>query len=354
MAPFSLAYRGILAARSAWWKRYARTPPLPTVSIGNLTSGGNGKTPFTLFLAQRLRQNGVRVGIVSRGYGGYRSRGHRLVSDGRYIAMKPREAGDEAVMMAKGFDGPVAVARRRINAIRLLSSNALADAVVLDDAFQHVRLRRDLDLLLINESVGLGNVWLLPAGPLREPIGAIQRADVLVMIQPFGAAQRSIDCFALDILHGKPVLRARIEPSSLVYSDQEIWREMPLIDAGRRVAAVSGIANSAQFHAMIDALGAKLIRILDYRDHYDYHAGDWKNIVAAARHAEMIITTEKDLVKLERLATREVPLYALRLKVTMEAHEESQLLRLVMQRISSVQPCRSQASRVGGGNRQWH
>ena len=94
-APLSIPYAAILAARSAWWKRYARTPPLPTVSVGNLTVGGNGKTPFTLFLAARLRQCGLRAGIVSRGYGGQASRRARLVSDGQHIAMTPREAGDE-------------------------------------------------------------------------------------------------------------------------------------------------------------------------------------------------------------------------------------------------------------------
>lgn len=336
MAPFSVAYRGILAARSAWWERYAQTPPLPTLSIGNLTSGGNGKTPFSLFLAERLRQKNIRVGIVSRGYGGQCSRRPRLVSDGQSIAMKPQEAGDEPVMMAKCFEGPVAVARRRIEAIKLLFDNSLADAVVLDDAFQHVRLRRDLDLLLINETVGFGNRWLLPVGPLREPIKAIQRADVLVIIRTFGVANRAIDSSALGVLGAKRVLHARIQPLSLVSPDQGIWREAPLMAASRQVTAVSGIANPAQFHAMIRALGGKLVRTLDYPDHHDYRADDWNNILAAARQAEMIITTEKDLVKLERFATREVPLYALRLKVTMEAHEESQLVRLVTERISSV------------------
>src|SRR5262249_179030 len=121
MVPLSVVYRGILAARSVWWERHAQTPPLPTVSIGNLTSGGNGSRPFAPFLAQRMREKGVRVGIVSRGYGGRRSRGPQIVSDGQSIVMQPQEAGDEPVMLAKCFDGPVAVARRRIEAIKLLS-----------------------------------------------------------------------------------------------------------------------------------------------------------------------------------------------------------------------------------------
>ncbi len=288
-APLSLAYGGILCARSVWWERYARTPPLPTVSVGNLTIGGNGKTPFTLFLAVRLRQHGFRVGIVSRGYGGRASRRARLVSDGQHIAMTPHEAGDEPVM-------------------------------------------------LINQSLGFGNGCLLPAGPLREPERAIRRADILVLVEPYDAGNRSLDFLRRDNLRGKPVVRARLQPSALTYAEKGHWHEAPLVLDRRRVVAVSGVANSTGFHAMIGALGAKLLRTLDYPDHHDYSAGDWENILAAARPAEMLITTEKDLVKLERFATPELPLYALHLNVTMEAQDETHLLTLIRERISRATP----------------
>src|SRR5262249_1812806 len=170
-------------------------------------------------------------------------------------------------------------------------------------------------------------------GPLREPLKAIQRANVLIIIQPFGAGGGSIDCSVLGFPDVNRVLHAQIRPSSLVYSNRGIWCEAPLMAAGRQVTAVSGIANPAQFHAMISALGAKLVRTVNYRDHHDYRVGDWKDILDAARQTEMIITTEKDLVKLERFTTREIPLYALRLRVTMGAREETQLLRLVTARI---------------------
>jgi tetraacyldisaccharide 4'-kinase len=333
MAPLAIAYAGILAVRSVWWERYARMPPLPTVSVGNLTIGGNGKTPFTLFLAGRLRQRGVVAGIVSRGYGGHLSRRARLVSDGRHIMMTPDEVGDEPVMMAKSFEGPVAVARRRIDAIELLARKELADVVVLDDGFQHLRLRRDVDLLLVNRSIGVGNGRLLPAGPLREPMEAMQRADALVEVEAFGAANRSIRFSAGDIVRGKPILRAQLKPSSLIYSEDGYWREGPLRLEGRRVVAVSGIANCGGFRAMIDALGANLVHALDYPDHHEYGPGDWKKIAAAARKAEMVITTEKDLVKLESFTNPQVPLSALRLNVALEPEDENQLLKLTMEGI---------------------
>ena len=139
-------------------------------------------------------------------------------------------------------------------------------------------------------------------------------------------------------MRGKLVLRARLQPSALTYSENGIWRTAPLRLDRLRVVAVSGVGNSAGFHAMIRSLGANLLHTLDYPDHYDYRPGDWENIQAALRQAEMLITTEKDLVKLERLAPPQLPLYALRLNVTMEAQDERQLLTLIMERIKRRGP----------------
>jgi tetraacyldisaccharide 4'-kinase len=321
------------------------------VSIGNLTVGGNGKTPFTLFLAARLRQQGLRIGIVSRGYRGTASRSAGLVSDGRKIMMTALEAGDEPVMMAKSFDGPVAVARRRIDAINLLATNGLAEAAVLDDGFQHIRLRRDFDLLVINETVGFGNGRLLPAGPLREPLRAIRRADAIVRLESPGACAVGIDTLLSDYARGMPVLRARFEPSSMTYSDNGRWHERPLMLEGRRVVAVSGIANAVGFHAMVDALGAKVVRAFAYPDHHDYTPDDWNPIVAAAGRADMVVTTEKDLVKLEGFADPQFPLGALRLEIAMEPLEDRRLTTLILERIgrhTMSARCGIQGGKVSG------
>jgi tetraacyldisaccharide 4'-kinase len=159
----------VLTLRERWWRTRSASAGVPTISVGNLTVGGNGKTPFTLFLAARMRARGLAVAIVSRGWGRAIDRGNpMLVSDGTRCLKSPREAGDEPVMMAKSFGGPIAVARRRIDAIRLLCARGRFDAVILDDGFQHLRLHRDLDLLLINAARGFGNGWVLPAGPMRS------------------------------------------------------------------------------------------------------------------------------------------------------------------------------------------
>lgn len=333
LTPAAAIYATLLALRERWWRVMASAADVTIVSIGNLTVGGNGKTPFTLFLASRLSERGYRVGIVSRGYGRASSTTRAaLVSDGTRIFLSPREAGDEPAMMARTFAGPVAVARRRLDGISLLRKSAPIDIVLLDDGFQHMRLRRDLDLLLVGESHGFGNGWVLPAGPLREPLSAIRRAGAVILVASAEAGISALSHADRALLERKNVMRAALSPRSLIRCERGEWRESEIALAGRRVAAVSGLADPAGFHAMVSALGARVTTVLDYPDHYDYGPGDWENIRQTARGAELVLTTEKDLVKLERFSSLVVPLYALRVEIVMEEHEEARLLAMVTER----------------------
>src|SRR3984957_5779060 len=176
-------YRLGIGARHLYWRMKKRRAGGATISVGNLTVGGNGKTPFTLFLANRLQSHGLKVAIASRGYNRARSPARALlVADGGVLKISPEEAGDEPAMLAKSFTGPIAVARRRIDAIELLGTLGPLDAVILDDGFQHVRLNRDVDLLLVSNDHGFGNGWMLPAGPMREPLRAVGRADAIIVM----------------------------------------------------------------------------------------------------------------------------------------------------------------------------
>src|SRR5712692_4259110 len=362
LAPASALYSVALAIRERWWRRMARHAGVTTISVGNLTVGGNGKTPFTLFLASRLRAQGLNVGIVSRGWG-RRGSGAQLVSDGTLLG--PDEAGDEPIMMAKSFAGPIAVARRRIDAIKLLAEHFPLDVVILDDGFQHVRLKRDLDLVLVNAARGFGNGWLLPAGPMREPLAALRRADAMIVMGPDEHRDDSLNTVMRHVLrdkpdllpdkpillHDKPILRAMIRPRNLVHAEHEGWRETPLALAGRRVIAVSGLANASGFHAMLRELGANLVRTIEYPDHHDYGPGDWENIVAAASDAEMAVTTEKDLVKLERFSSHGLSLYALRLEVSMDERDEDRLFAAIMAQTARLRATGA-AARVRSSKRE--
>jgi tetraacyldisaccharide 4'-kinase len=338
LVPLAALYGGGLAIRNRWWLTMSRHCGVPAVSVGNLTVGGNAKTPFTLMLAAELAARGVRVGIVSRGWAASRiGLEAALVSDGAQILLDPREAGDEPVMMAKSFAGPIAVARRRIDAINLLARRFRPDLVLLDDAFQHHRLRRDFDLLLVSEAQGFGNGWLLPAGPLREPLSAITRADAVVLISSGGRSD-ALTAAERGALERKPLFHAALRPHSLVHSEGGRWCEGPLTLGGRRVTAVSGLASAQGFHMMLKELGCEVAGALEYPDHHDYSPSDFENIIAAADHAEFIVTTEKDLVKLERFPSPPVPLYALRLEVAMDPGEETRLLGMVLERVKRPAP----------------
>jgi tetraacyldisaccharide 4'-kinase len=225
------------------------------------------------------------------------------------------------------------VARRRIDAIGLLCARGRFDAVILDDGFQHLRLHRDLDLLLINAARGFGNGWVLPAGPLREGRAAIARADAIVLIDSGGPRAARSSATDLALPGHVPIFRAWIRPRALVHADAAGWHESALALGGRRVVAVSGLADPAGFHEMLRELGATIAATLEFPDHHDYTPHDFENLLAAARAAELIVTTEKDLVKLELFPAPGVSLYALRLEVWMDASDEARLFELVAARI---------------------
>ncbi|HLW70932.1 MAG TPA: tetraacyldisaccharide 4'-kinase [Candidatus Binataceae bacterium] len=335
LTPLAALYAGALGLRAQWWRVMADSSPVATVSVGNLTLGGNGKTPFTLFLARRLRTHGHRIAIVSRGYGRDNQHGPMLVADGGKLLLPISAAGDEPAMMARAFDGPIAVARRRLDAINLLVARGPLDAIILDDAFQHRRLRRDLDLLLVGARRGFGNGWLLPAGPLREPRSAIRRADAIVEVSPAWADACTIASRDRAGLEGLPSLRATLTPHALIQASPHGWSESPLELNGRRVVAVCGLADPQGFRAMLEHLGAKIVKAFAYPDHHRYRPEDWREIVAAAPAADLVITTEKDLIKLEGFSPQPAALYAVRLKVAMDDADEARLLAMVAEVIKA-------------------
>src|SRR5271167_4828627 len=326
-------YRVGVAARHLYWRMMKRRAPVMTVSVGNLTVGGNGKTPFTLFLAKRLQSHGLRVGIVSRGYQRPRSKARaELVANGGTLKISPEDAGDEPAMMAKSFTGPIAVARRRIDGVELLSKLGPLDAVILDDGFQHLRLDRDVDLVLVSNERGFGNGWMLPAGPMRESIRAVGRADAVVLMTS-GTGASAIRPRQMKRLTRGNMLHASVRPRALLLSEQGIWRETPLGLGGRRVLAVSGLADASGFYAMLRELDADLVGVFEYPDHHAYTSAEWQAMVNAMRDTDLVVTTEKDLVKLERFPFPRDSLYALRLEVTMDAADARALDELISARV---------------------
>jgi tetraacyldisaccharide 4'-kinase len=327
-------YRGALGVRNLWWRGRALKPGVPTLSVGNLTVGGNAKTPFTVFVAARLRARGLKVAIVSRGYRARKTAARAtLVATGGSLLVDPEVAGDEPAMMARRFDGPIVIARRRIDAIRLLAREHPVNAVVLDDAFQHTRLRRNLDLVLVSHERGFGNARMLPAGPMREPLSALGRADAVVIVCSGDNPPSALTPSQMKRIERRPVLHAMLRPRCLVNVERGQWCETSATIGGRRVLAVSGLANPAGFYAMLRELDADLVGVLEYPDHHAYTSADWHALGEAARNVDMVITTEKDLVKLERFPFARDSLYALRIEVSMAPQDARALDELIALRM---------------------
>lgn len=285
-----------------------RVSALPVVSVGNLTVGGTGKTPLTLWLARRLAARGHRVGILSRGYRGTATE-PTIVSRGDGLEVPVELVGDEAAMLAKCFAGPVITARRRVAGVRLARTLG-CDVVVLDDGFQHRALARDFDLVVVSSRHG----GMLPSGPMREPWSALRRADAVALaIRGEEEGPPLLPPAAAALPLGKFVVRFR--PDSLVVSSAGLWEEIPIGRiSGARVTAVSGIAEPSAFYQTLRGWGADVKEIFEFPDHHAYTSEDWQRMSRHTQAVDFVVTTEKDLVKLERFPFAKGKLVAVRLE----------------------------------------
>lgn len=307
--------------------------PRPVVSIGNLTVGGSGKTPHVQFFAGWLFGLGFRVAILSRGYGRktsgvvWASRGGRGKEDGGGAA-DAELVGDEPALLASTLPGvPVLVGESRFAAGRECLRALEVDAFLLDDGYQHLSLRRNVDILLVDAIRGLGNRRTLPFGPLREPPDHARFADALVVTrcESLEHGRRAIG--TVPFPQEKPVAFTRLVPRSLVDRD---GAETPLPPRKRDVAGFSGIARNDQFETTLRDCGFTVRRFIGFRDHHPYRPADVERIREAAADLP-VVTTEKDLVRLP--ADVPFPVSALRVGVEFLAGWED-LSGLVLKRIS--------------------
>lgn len=306
------------------------------VSVGNLSVGGTGKTPLALWLARQLAADGTKVALLLRGYGGAAGEA-TIVSRGGGPQAHVADSGDEAIMLAKCFGGIVLTARRRIEGVRE-AERLGCEIVVLDDGFQHRALARDFDLVLVDEEDGS----LLPAGPMREGYGALDRADAIAVV-----AKNGDEGVSPVPRNGKPVFHVRFSPSALVESDGGVWHEKPLNGlSGRRIVVVSGIAKPASLYTALRQWEVELVEVFEYPDHHAYTAQDWQSINRRAHDVELIVTTEKDLVKLEQFPFARGKVVALRISAAVERGAE--LVDAVRERALHREACDSKLHRLEG------
>lgn len=286
--------------------RERRFLPVPVISIGNITAGGTGKTPATIAVAKAALARGMRPCILTRGYKG-RMPGPVIVSPEMYV----EDVGDEPLMMCEALGDAVPIVkgsdRHASGAFALEMLDPRPDLFILDDGFQHMRLAREVDLLLIGGREPLGGARLLPRGRLREPLSGIGRADIILLTK--GAHGKS------EIMHeiarhnpGAPLFEASHEPSHVRICSQARkigcsphTREQLSWLAGRPLFAFCGIAEPDSFFKAIEDAGGIIRGRRSFSDHYAFGPGDVDEIMRGASEcgAQWIITTEKDIMRLK-------------------------------------------------------
>ncbi len=324
MGPFSAIYRVILAIRGLFYR--PRKLPAAVISIGNITLGGTGKTPAVIAVAERAMQLGHDPCILTRGYKG-KVKGPAFASKGQGMLLSTDDAGDEASLMAEKLKGTsVVICNKRYEG----GSFALNELVpqpslfILDDGFQHRALQRDKDVLLIDASNPFGNGRLFPEGKLREPMKAMERADIIILTKMDMASSISVKSTMQKIRRynsDAPVYHANHKPTSLVSVSGET-RELDTLK-DKKVYVFSGIANPHYFKETLTSKGAEVIRYKKFRDHYAYKQRQIDKIIKSAAGMD-IITTEKDMVKLKSLKNTE-NILALKIEFSVEDEFYSKL-----------------------------
>ena len=278
----------------AWGAIRSESLPRPVVSIGNLAAGGAGKTPHVMFVAKWLLEQGVKVAVLSRGYG-RRGGGVIWVSHGEGPVVPASIGGDEPVLLAASLPGvPVIVGESRAEAGKECLRRRNVDAFLLDDGFQHLSLRRDADILLVDAGRGLGNRLSLPFGPLRDSPSSAGFADALIITKCASLEQGKAVAGGIPFPSGRPRAFTRVVPRSIVGRD---GMETPLPGAGEEVAAFCGLARNMSFSETLREAGYVVRKFIEFGDHHAYRERDVERILASAEGMP-VLTTEKDLVRL--------------------------------------------------------
>ena len=307
LAPFSILYSmGIRVRLSAYRHGPLKRKSLPgfVVSIGNLTVGGTGKTPAVIMLARWASDEGYRVAVLSRGYGGRYKEAILEVSDGSVIKADPLESGDEPYLLAKRLTGvPVVISRKRFTAGLFAHKKFGCNFFILDDGFQHLELKRDLDLALMDASNPFGNGHLLPWGPLREPVDQLGRADAFIITRfNENHSGDKIVGFLKEKFPSSPIFYGDHLPEKVVFPySNEV--QVPGFLKGKRILAFAGIARPEAFRETLIRLGADIVYFRGFKDHYKFKRDEIQALIQIKekRGADYLVTTEKDWIRIASL-----------------------------------------------------
>jgi tetraacyldisaccharide 4'-kinase len=335
----SLLYGWIVSLRVRFysWNIFSsHSLPCKVVSVGNITLGGTGKTPFVCFLAELLKRKGLRVAVLSRGYGGQLEGKVGVVADGRQILMEPRQAGDEPYLLAEKLQGiPVIVGQDRYRSGQYAIDHFRSEVLILDDGFQHLALRRDVNFLLLDSTSPFGNGNLLPRGVLREPADQLTRAHAIVLTKAGMSGNiYNLNGISMQTAFKGPTFRVDYEPFAVqVYGQTETMGLEKL--KGRKILAFSGIAKPESFRHTLCRLGVQICAMEIFPDHHWYVRKDWDRLLTKAQKldAEGFITTEKDFVRIRSLRPGSFPLWAVSIRHFFPENDQPRFEKFLFSRL---------------------
>ena len=337
LPPLSLLYGAVTRTRLSLYRRGTfQTTKLdrPVISIGNITTGGTGKTPLVEYVAKSIAAQGRKVCILTRGYGRKDPHLQVIVSDGYGVLASPSEAGDEPYLLATKLAGKAAVisSADRIAAGQEAIKDFGTEVFVLDDGFQHLRLARDLNIVCIDATNPWGGGRLLPYGRLRESLEGMSRADCVVLTRCDQVESvESLREEVFELTGGKPIFESRMRPVRVT----SLKNGPETISVPGRVGAFCAVGNPSSFFENLRELGYELGLERAFADHHVYSQSEIEGLNQLAKHtgAMALITTAKDAVKLKGIAFS-LPCYVLEIEINI--NEADAFSKLVLDRITGL------------------
>ena len=291
---------------------------MPVISVGNITAGGSGKTPLTIFLAKEAKIHGFKPGILSRGYG-RNSQGLQIVHDGNEMKNTVENSGDEPFLMASLLkDVPVVVSENRVDGADRLSQDYGVNLIILDDGFQHRKIYRDIDIVLINASEKSNAYYMIPFGQLREMVWGLRRANYIVVTKgDMNGIPYSIQKFIRRPIKSIQKYKAKQYIAPNRYKNIEECKDESCGCVSFPVFAFCGIANGDLFLETLNEMKIDIFDSIVFKDHVEYDentVGSLKSKINSS-NTKTVITTEKDIVKLPESFFEDFEVYVLTMKM---------------------------------------
>ena len=324
LLPISILFRAIITIRNYLYDTNSlkvRTLPCKVISIGNITTGGSGKTPTVEFLSLYLKSLGKNVGVISRGYG-RTSKDTKIVTDGIKKPTSWENFGDEAFLLANKLDQvPIIVGKSKYDSGIKMATEFNTDVIIIDDGFQHRSLHRDLDIVLVNSKDTSKDHRPIPLGTLRESLSNLKRADLIIYTK---SNIHNTSDYLINALNHIKVNKIK---SNINIDDKLIDSNNKEIAVGiirsKNVYLLSGIGDNEGFKKTVQKIGCNVLGHKKFIDHHKYKNKDIKKVHREAMKidAKYLITTEKDIIKMKNFEF-ELPIYAIRMKLNFQPEDE--------------------------------